>query len=258
MSKKLRFEVFKRDSFTCQYCGKKAPDVVLEIDHIEPVARGGEDTHLNLTTACWDCNRGKGARELSDDSMVAKQRRQMEDLQDRQEQIQMLVQWQRSLVDIDAQALDEAESFWCDLADWLGVNEEGKADLRKLIRKHGYADVIAAMRDAVHYFKYDDEGSPTNESANAAFHKIGGIIRIKQAEAEKPWLKDLFYTRGIVRNRMYCKDHVAKALLEEAYAAGVPTEESRVVALTARNWTTWQEEMRDLIDTWDSDQEPGA
>lgn len=45
ISKKLRFEVFKRDSFTCQYCGKMAPDVVLEVDHINPVASGGENNY---------------------------------------------------------------------------------------------------------------------------------------------------------------------------------------------------------------------
>jgi len=39
ISKKLRFEVYKRDKFTCQYCGRKAPDVILEIDHINPVAK---------------------------------------------------------------------------------------------------------------------------------------------------------------------------------------------------------------------------
>lgn len=41
ISKKIRFEVFKRDSFTCQYCGEKAPDVILHVDHIDPVAKGG-------------------------------------------------------------------------------------------------------------------------------------------------------------------------------------------------------------------------
>lgn len=38
---KLRFEVFKRDLFTCQYCGRKAPDVVLHCDHVKPVASNG-------------------------------------------------------------------------------------------------------------------------------------------------------------------------------------------------------------------------
>ena len=60
--KKVRFEVFKRDKFTCTYCGRKAPDVVLEVDHIIPVAEGGKNDIMNLTTSCRDCNRGKGKR----------------------------------------------------------------------------------------------------------------------------------------------------------------------------------------------------
>ena len=49
LKKLLRFEVFKRDSFRCQYCGKSAPEVVLEIDHVTPVANGGKSDVLNLT-----------------------------------------------------------------------------------------------------------------------------------------------------------------------------------------------------------------
>ena len=59
LSKKLRFEVFKRDLFVCQYCGNSPPNVVLEVDHIQPVALGGTDTHDNLITSCFACNRGK-------------------------------------------------------------------------------------------------------------------------------------------------------------------------------------------------------
>ena len=52
LSKSVRFEVFKRDSFKCQYCGKSAPDVVLEVDHIIPVSKGGDNDISNLITAC--------------------------------------------------------------------------------------------------------------------------------------------------------------------------------------------------------------
>lgn len=72
LSKKIRFEVFKRDNFTCRYCGKSAPDVVLEVDHIIPVSKGGTDDICNLATSCLDCNRGKGAKKLSDNSTVKK------------------------------------------------------------------------------------------------------------------------------------------------------------------------------------------
>ncbi len=59
LTKKIRFEIFKRDSFTCQYCGKTPPEVTLEIDHIIPRPKGGSDDINNLVTACFDCNRGK-------------------------------------------------------------------------------------------------------------------------------------------------------------------------------------------------------
>lgn len=64
ISKKIRFEVFKRDGFTCQYCGKHPPEVTLEIDHIKPKSKEGRDDINNLVTACFDCNRGKSNIEL--------------------------------------------------------------------------------------------------------------------------------------------------------------------------------------------------
>lgn len=63
MKKTLRFKVFERDEFTCQYCGKKPPKVVLEVDHIYPKSKGGTDDILNLITACLDCNRGKTMKD---------------------------------------------------------------------------------------------------------------------------------------------------------------------------------------------------
>lgn len=57
---KLRFKILKKDNFTCQYCGRKAPDVILQIDHIHPRSKGGLDIIENYKTACFECNIGKG------------------------------------------------------------------------------------------------------------------------------------------------------------------------------------------------------
>lgn len=59
---KLRYEILHRDGYTCRYCGRKPPEVELEVDHIEPVSQGGTDDPGNLMTSCRDCNRGKGIR----------------------------------------------------------------------------------------------------------------------------------------------------------------------------------------------------
>jgi hypothetical protein len=66
LSVRTRFEVFKRDEFTCLYCGRKSPDVVLEADHIVPRCDGGTDDLVNLTTSCWECNRGKADKPLNE------------------------------------------------------------------------------------------------------------------------------------------------------------------------------------------------
>lgn len=61
----LRFEILKRDRFTCTYCGRGATlGAVLQVDHVTPRAEGGTDEPSNLTTSCQDCNNGKGARFL--------------------------------------------------------------------------------------------------------------------------------------------------------------------------------------------------
>jgi len=65
VSKKARFEVFKRDLFCCAYCGRKPPHTTLEVDHINPVANGGGNEQSNLITSCFDCNRGKSDRLLT-------------------------------------------------------------------------------------------------------------------------------------------------------------------------------------------------
>ena len=54
-----RYNIMKRDNFTCQYCGAKSPEVQLEVDHMIPKSKGGQDTPDNLITACINCNRGK-------------------------------------------------------------------------------------------------------------------------------------------------------------------------------------------------------
>ncbi len=61
VSKRLRYEILRRDNHTCRYCGATAPEVNLTVDHVVPVALGGSDDPSNLVTACQPCNAGKSA-----------------------------------------------------------------------------------------------------------------------------------------------------------------------------------------------------
>ncbi|MCY3981860.1 MAG: HNH endonuclease [Alphaproteobacteria bacterium] len=64
-----RFNVFLRDRFACQYCGKRLPPEDLTFDHVVPRSRGGRTTWTNVVTACGRCNRAKGDRMLHDSGM---------------------------------------------------------------------------------------------------------------------------------------------------------------------------------------------
>jgi len=57
-----RFNVFLRDSFSCQYCSDQFPTDELTFDHVVPRSRGGRTEWVNVVTACTDCNLRKGNR----------------------------------------------------------------------------------------------------------------------------------------------------------------------------------------------------
>jgi 5-methylcytosine-specific restriction endonuclease McrA len=62
---KIRWEVLKRDNYKCQKCGRSPSvdhKVRLEVDHKDPVAKGGQNDIDNLQTLCWECNQGKKDR----------------------------------------------------------------------------------------------------------------------------------------------------------------------------------------------------
>ncbi|MFF7147543.1 HNH endonuclease [Streptomyces griseoaurantiacus] len=59
VSKRLRYEILRRDNHACRYCGAAAPDVKLNVDHVIPTSLGGSDKPNNLVTSCADCNSGK-------------------------------------------------------------------------------------------------------------------------------------------------------------------------------------------------------
>lgn len=68
MTKKLREFIKSRDNFTCCNCGNsthKEPNLLLEIDHIIPVAKGGQTVKENLQTLCWKCNRAKSDKIIA-------------------------------------------------------------------------------------------------------------------------------------------------------------------------------------------------
>ena len=257
ISKKIRFEVYKRDKFTCQYCGQKAPDVVLEIDHIKPVAKGGDNSLLNLITSCFDCNRGKRDIPLSENSVLEKQRQQMEQLQEKREQMEMLFEWRKSLDNIR----EESDKFLIEYIENkiipYAVTENCKKKLLKIFHKTNINDIFLAIdKGESVYLKYDSENKLLQESANNFLNKLGGIITMNK---KSPIEQKLHYIKGICRNRFYWDDREGMAILKEYVKAlenygwsddkileDLETEVTDL-AKDVNHWTDWCKRMQKWI-----------
>lgn len=250
ISKKLRFEVFKRDSFTCQYCGGSAPDVILHIDHIEPFSKGGENDILNLITACKDCNAGKSNRKLSEKTVIKVQKEQIEQLQEKREQLEMMYQWKKELLDIDESVIKYLSAYWSCLLPGQILTINGLNTLRKYKKKFSMDVIMDAMRIATNiYLESDAKGKLKQESVDIALKKIGAICSIWEKEKEHPGIKDLYYIRGILKNRF---DNInpwyTLQMLEEAFRAGIPISKLKKHAIEIDSYDDFMKDIIEAID----------
>jgi hypothetical protein len=255
ISKKIRFEVLKRDKFACQYCGAKAPDVLLHIDHINPVSIGGDNDIMNLTTSCEACNFGKSDKRLDDNSVINKQRTQLEELQDRREQIELMMAWQHGLKNLDEEKVGHLCEYWHKLAPGFTINDNGKKRIKQLLRKISVEEIIDAMNIASErYLVFKKDGRVTDESWNTAYDKISGICYMKRKIQEKPELEDLYKIKSIAKNNCnYFDDKKAQRLIEVAMSWDVPVDALYKIARNCRNWTIFRDEMNDIIDEYYED-----
>jgi len=239
---KVRFEVFKRDKFTCQYCGRSAPDVILELEHITPVSAGGDSDIMNLITSCKECNAGKGMRALTDGAAMKKRKKQLDELQERREQLSAMMKWQQELLRMDDDASEFLQALWKELAPGYHLNEQGVTTLRKMMRKFDLAELSAAMRQSATQYLVIKDGALTQESVQKAFEYVFRIANCTNLCQQEPYMRDLFYIRGIMRHRYaYVNEWEALGLLKGAYHAGHDTDELKQLVFDSRNWTEWRE-----------------
>lgn len=147
LSKRDRFEVFKRDGFRCTYCGKAPPDVTLEIDHIVAVANGGPSSESNLVTSCFECNRGK-----SDVPLDRVPRGHEQTLKDREERLFQL----RAITELaikEEEAINETLELisrrWMEVIeedpDEYELSESGRSTFRMFLKHMSLDEIFEAM-----------------------------------------------------------------------------------------------------------------
>lgn len=230
LSAKVRFEVLKRDRFTCQYCGITAIDHLLHVDHVKPVAEGGSDDVLNLVTSCRDCNLGKGARPLDDNGYLRAQHKQLADLEERRQQMELMRQWQVELESHKGAEVDVVEAALVARTK-QGLTETGRATVRKIIKKHGLGEVLAALSEALDLYYSGDR-----ESLVEAFAAIPKVLGWREKEKAVPGYRRLLYIQGILRNRFRDPGGDFIGLLSDGVARGHAIEKLEANAKKANSW----------------------
>lgn len=243
ISKRVRFDVFKRDSFKCQYCGKSAPDVILELDHIKPVAAGGDNNVTNLITSCFDCNRGKADKTLSENTTITKQKAQLDELNEKRIQLEMLADWREELVNLDETKIEILNRVWkSDVGNDLSL--EQRLLLKSLVKRFELPLIIDSLEASIsQYLKFDKDGKVTESSIDKVLDFVEKIIKTKKRMEKNPHLKDLYYARGILRNRLlgrYADDKRIIILLTKAHGSGASPQDLIDLCKVVKNWTAFK------------------
>lgn len=156
VSRKDRFEVFKRDGFKCAYCGRTPPQVVLEADHIEPKSEGGKDHISNLITACFDCNRGKRDHPLT--SIPSPLAENIANVKEKCEQLEEYKKYTRKIERLIKKDVDEISAVYEEAYEgWQFSNTFKQVTLKTFLKKLSKEEIIESLYIAIN--KYPDDST---------------------------------------------------------------------------------------------------
>jgi hypothetical protein len=147
ISTRKRFEVFKRDGFTCLYCGAHPPSVILHCDHIVPVAEGGGNEMDNLTTACERCNLGKSSVPLTVVPMSLAEKAAI--VKEREAQLKAYTKILRAAKDRIIEDSWEVATPFCEAYRKESIRKDWFASINRFVELLGVMEVIDAMSVAL-------------------------------------------------------------------------------------------------------------
>lgn len=172
IGKRLRFKVFNRDGFQCKYCGKTPDDdVMLEIDHINPVSKGGGNDYDNLITSCFDCNRGK-----ADDELVSSPDNNLITLKQERMELEAAAQEAGRIRALEKDARQHMANLFCEIFMQEQVKKRHVSTLMNLCREFG----ISSIEDWIWLAE-----SKVNSEQNAIKYICGIAKKVREQAQEE-------------------------------------------------------------------------
>ena len=204
INKKLRFSVFKRDNFTCQYCGKTPPDVVLEADHVICVKDGGKDDKMNLITACFACNRGKGGSSVCINSLSKQAlKKELKLLKEEKEQLAAYYNFTKQKEEHETNKLKVFADAWKNGSSHESeLSKKGNESIKKLLKTHSAQNILKAID--ITWKKIWKSGG------DEPFRYMCGVLKNLKLEEDNPEehlkKKRIYKLRYQLKNRIYINE----------------------------------------------------
>jgi len=174
LGKRLRFSIFERDCFTCQYCGKTPPEIVLVIDHILPVASGGTNDKENLRTSCEACNQGKHSKVLGTDTVNP-----MEALRRHQElsEEQILAEQLAEAIKVREETREKIVNLLCGKIDRTVCKKRNVTTIINAINEFGVESALSWLDIAANTVAHNHPNPPNETDLIKYFCGIAGNRR---------------------------------------------------------------------------------
>lgn len=142
VGKRLRFEIFKRDGFTCRYCGATPMATVLQIEHVIPKSKGGTDDPVNLVTSCQPCNAGKSNIELGECKLPPTF--SAEAIKEHAEQTREYLTAQKAMIAARASVAQEAKEYWENTTGYAMIASD-EATMRRFCQSLPFTFIVDAI-----------------------------------------------------------------------------------------------------------------
>lgn len=170
----MRFDVFHRDGFACQYCGMTPPEAILHLDHIVPHSKGGSDEIDNLITACSRCNGGKSDKDLK--KVPPKVKKNIEELTERYDQMVEFYKYQKKSEEFKKDALEDLIDYWFELWPQLqSISLREKASIASFLEHFSPSEIKGAMNIARSRVNYGSDG----------FKYMCGVLHTRRRERQE-------------------------------------------------------------------------
>lgn len=175
VSQRTRFEIFKRDKFTCIYCGRKPPEITLELDHVIPRSDDGSNSPTNLATSCFECNRGKSNVPLSEIPYTHKAT--IEERTEKLEQLKAMAQLccdEREQTEKEVEFLSDVWIKMSELPEDYFVPKQTETAFRTFLKRLPLSEVADAIEVAFNKVQHKSDYAIFKFFCGVCWRKIKG------------------------------------------------------------------------------------